>query len=139
MNMAKAEGDSEAYVDEGKAVAEVLDNKPYWITEAMPVFLPNGTKLYVTPPTVDAAVEAFRLKAIVELDPLQVVTSEIDGKLLIGIDDAINAIRALPGGTSALEEKCMEVAEEVRKADGLLVVFDGGDLRAIVRKVLLKR
>lgn len=90
------------------------------------VLLASPTKLtndegygavYLAPPTVDAAVEAFRLKAVEVCDktlPEHFDNSDFETGYIAANNAILDAIRALPGGTSALEEKCLKVAEEVR-------------------------
>lgn len=78
--------------------------------------------LYDAPPQVDAAVEAFRVKAV---DVVQSLGEVKDSAY-------VEAILNIPGSTAALEEGYMRVAERVNKEFGA-AKFHDDELRAIVQ------
>lgn len=103
--------------------------------------LPQHAKLYLTPPTVDAAVEAFRLAAINAVKNVYAKATQTADEFGT-LSDAANAIRALPGNTKALEDVCMEVADKAADLAHTRTWEHCGvtesDLRAIVQSVIRK-
>jgi hypothetical protein len=97
--------------------------------------------LYLSSPTVDAAVEAFRLAAMNVLQRRADIAAKYDRECdQYEMEEIRDAIRALPGGAKALEDVCMEVAKAV--SDDADINGATGQhrkyLRAIVQSVIRK-
>jgi hypothetical protein len=127
-------------VSEAGAVAEVIDNKPYWILEAMPVFLSNGTKLYLAPPSAPAIETAAYMRAAEVCEKLRASIIPCD-QFESGKQDSAyvlkHRIHALvpQDGRTQLEEFGWKLAQAILEArrEGLL---DGSDIRAIVTNLI---
>lgn len=118
-----------------EAVAEVGLHGALVNSQGILVDIEPGTKLYVTPPTVNAAIAAFKMKAV------EICRKEFN-------HTAAKEILDIPTDTQALEEFGMKVAEEVNQADRDRLRWHGNgttqqldalcdtDTDAIVRRVL---
>jgi hypothetical protein len=94
--------------------------------------------LYLAPPTVDAAVEAFKQEAIEVCNELA-NSPENSSDYQDGAEWSGQRIRALPGGAKALEDVCVEVAVAVTRAtcdESQILLME--ELRAIVQSVIRK-
>lgn len=122
----------EAAKVQGEPVAEFIEhpegNRWKWMLHELPHV---GMKLYTTPPTVQAAMAAFRLKAAEVCLKIGDDNSRIYGSCYpIVAKDTANAILAIPADESALREFGMKVAFDVRTTDKNV------SLEAIVDRVI---
>jgi hypothetical protein len=103
--------------------------------------LPEGTKLYLAPPTVQAAVAAFMQKAIEVCNELA-NSPENSSDYQDGAEWSGQRIRSLPGGAKALdeyvEEKCIDILRSVFHGLRVGQWSTVDDPRAIVQSVIRK-